>query len=136
MNVDIISSSLLKKITEFKNCPFQLNHFIEEQSLLLLFSEPYPVSMSDLETDELSEIKKAYRDLHKSFLPRLLESNSEVLLLELGSELNEICKYENSYFNAASISLLAEQPSCHIVKGIEKFRGFQSMVDRFADFAS
>lgn len=136
MNIDIIGSSFTKKLTEFKNFPFKINNALEGQSLLSLFSEPYPIEMSELNTVDLTEITTAYRDFNKTHLTKMKESESEILLIELTSELNDICFLNDSYFNASSLSLVPTPPVHWTLARIQKFRAFAEMTDSFVQFAS
>src|SRR5699024_1116411 len=121
MKVDIIGSALVKKLTEFKNFPYKINNFVSGQSLLSLISAPHPVDMVDLETDDIHIISTAYRDFNKSQFNAFRTSESEVLILDLLSELNTVCRFNQGYFNETSLELLRDVPDYINLSQIEKF---------------
>lgn len=125
MKVDIIGSALVKKLTEFKNFPYKINNFVSGQSLLSLISAPHPVDMVDLETDDIHIISTAYRDFNKSQFNAFRTSESEVLILDLLSELNTVCRFNQGYFNETSMELLRDVPDYTNLSHIEKFRALQ-----------
>lgn len=134
MKVDIIGSEMVKKLTAFKNFPYKINNFISGQSLLSLISSPYPVDMMDLETDDIHVISTAYRDFNKSLFSSFQSSDSETLILDLMSELNEVCQYNLGYFNQSSMELLKEAPGYTNLSQIEKFRAFQDNKEQVFSF--
>src|SRR5699024_7599921 len=134
MKLDIIGSALIKKLTEFKNFPYKINNFISGQSLLSLISTPYPVDMVDLETDDIHTISTAYRDFNKSQFTSFKTSESEVLILDLLSELNTVCQFNQGYFNQSSMELLKDTPDYTNLTHIEKFRALQDNRDVIFSF--
>jgi len=134
MKVDIIGSALTKKLTEFKNFPFKINNFISGQSLLSLISTPYPVDMMDLETDDIHTISTAYRDFNKSQFNSFRTTESEVLILDLLSELNTVCQFNQGYFNQSSVELLKDTPDYTNLTHIEKFLALQDNQDVIFSF--
>lgn len=129
MKIDIIGSKFTRKLTEFKNFRFELNNIVEGQSILSLLSEPYEATMKELNTTNLNEITVAHRDLNKLLCPRLKESDSDVIIIELLSELNDISELGNSYYNASSLALLDYTVESKILSNIEKFRAVQRYMD-------
>lgn len=134
MKVDIIGSELVKKLTEFKNFPYKINNFTSGQSLLSLISTPYPVDMIDLETDDIHIISTAYRDFNKSLFTSFKTSESEILVLDLLSELNTVCQFNGAYFNQSSLELLKETPDYTNLSHIEKFRAVQNSKEEIFSF--
>jgi hypothetical protein len=136
MNIDIIGSPFTKRLSEFKNFPFEINYTLEDQSLLSLFSSPYPATMEDLDTDDMIRLKNAYRELNRTHYDHFTPSSSNWLMIELSNELNDICEMEASYFNLSTIKLLKLQKDLMVLPMIERFRKLKSLLDRFASFAS
>lgn len=134
MKADIIGSKLINKLTEFKKFPYKINNIISGQSLLSLISTPYPVDMVDLETDDIHIISTAYRDFNKSQFDAFRASESEVLILDLLSELNTVCQFNKAYFNQSSLELLREVPDYTNLSHIEKFRAFQDNQEELFSF--
>src|SRR5699024_2550002 len=83
-----------------------------------------------INTSDIVEISTAHRDLNKANLAKLEESNSEVLMIDLLSELNDIVEYEGSYFNRRSFELIDDDISYHEVRKIDQFR---ALIDRMDD---
>jgi len=131
MKIDIIGSKFTRKLTEFKNFRFEVNNIVEEQSILSLLSDPYEVTMKDINTTDLNDITIAYRDLNKLLYPNLASSKSEIIFVELLSELNNIVEHEHSFYNSSSFELLYDIPSVKTLSTIEKFRAIQSYLDAF-----
>src|SRR5699024_9170473 len=125
MKVDIIGSALVKKLSEFKNLAYKINNFVCENSLLSHISTPHPVDRADLETDDIHIISTAYRDFNKSQFNAFRTSESEVLILDLLSELNTVCRFNQGYFNETSMELLRDVPDYTNLSHIEKFRALQ-----------
>lgn len=131
MKIDIIGSKFTRKLTEFKNFRFEVNNIVEGQSILSLLSDPYEVTMKDINTTDLNDITVAYRDLNKLLYPNLASSKSEVIFVELLSELNNIVEHEHSFYNSSSFELLYDAPTVKTLSTIEKFRAIQSYLDAF-----
>src|SRR5699024_8454374 len=131
MKVDIIGSKFMRKLTEFKNFRFEVNNIVEEQSILSLLSEPYETTMKDINTTDLNDITVAYRDLNKLLYSKLKDSDSEILLIELLSELNDISEFNHSYYNTSSLELLYDDVEGNSLSNIEKFRALQRRIDEF-----
>ncbi|WP_020006179.1 DUF6270 domain-containing protein [Salinicoccus albus] len=129
MTIDIIGSPLTQKLTQFKNFPFKVGNFISGQSMLSLVSEPYNADMADLDTEQLDSISTAYRDLNKTFYHILKDSNSDVLILDILSELNEVSMLEENFYNKSSLELLKSHPAFINLSQIQKFRLFQKHLD-------
>lgn len=136
MKVDIIGSPMIKKITEFKKFPYKINNFISGQSLLSLISTPFPVDMVDLDTDDLHIISTAYRDFNKSQFDAFRKSESEILILDLLSELNPVCQFNQGYFNQSSMELLKDVPDYTNLSHIEKFHALQDNQQKIFSFLS
>ncbi|WP_411843703.1 DUF6270 domain-containing protein [Salinicoccus sp. HZC-1] len=134
MKVDIIGSEMIKKLTEFKKFPYKINNFVSGQSLLSLISTPYPVDMVDLETDDIHIISTAFRDFNKSLFTSFKTSESEILILDLLSELNTVCQFNQGYFNQSSMELLKDTPDYTNLSHIEKFRAFQDNKEEIFSF--
>lgn len=134
MKVDIIGSKMIKKLTEFKNFPYKINNFISGQSLLSLISTPYAVDMVDLATDDIHIISTAYRDFNKSLYTSFKTSEAETLIIDLLSELNAVCQFNQGYFNQSSMELLKETPNYTNLSHIEKFRAFNDNKDVIFNF--
>lgn len=130
MNIDIIGSKFSARLTEFRSFPYSVKNFVSGTSFLSLFSKPYPKSMKEINTSDIVEISTAHRDLNKANLAKLEESNSEVLMIDLLSELNDIVEYEGSYFNRRSFELIDDDISYHEVRKIDQFR---ALIDRMDD---
>src|SRR5699024_12790510 len=75
-----------------------------------------------LETDDIHIISTAYRDFNKSQFNAFRTSESEVLILDLLSELNTVCRFNQGYFNETSMELLRDVPDYTNLSHIEKFR--------------
>lgn len=131
MKVDIIGSKFMRKLTEFKNFRFDVNNAVLDQSILSLLSDPYEVTMKDINTTNLNDITVAYRDLNKLLYPNLKSSDSEVIMVELLSELNDISEFEHSFYNTSSLELLNEDLNHKNMSTIEKFRALQRKMDEF-----
>lgn len=133
MKIDIIGSKFSRKLTEFKNFSFNVNNVVEEQSILSLLSKPYETTMKELNTTDLNDITIAYRDLNKLLYPEFLQSNSEIIMIDLLSELNGIIEYEGAYYNASSFDLLTGHFSTSINKlsNIQKFRTLYQNIGKF-----
>lgn len=131
MKVDILGSKFMRKLTEFKNFRFEVNNIVEEQSILSLLSEPYETTMKDINTTDLNDITVAYRDLNKLLYSKLKDSDSEILLIELLSELNDISEFNHSYYNTSSLELLYDDVEGNSLSNIEKFRALQRRIDEF-----
>ncbi|SDL08769.1 DUF6270 domain-containing protein [Lacicoccus qingdaonensis] len=131
MKIDIIGSKFTRKLTEFKNFRFEVNNIVEGQSILSLLSDPYEVTMKDINTTDLNDITVAYRDLNKLLYSNLKNSDSEILLIELLSELNSISEFRHSYYNTSSLELLNEEIEYETLSNIEKFRALQRYIDEF-----
>src|SRR5690625_1733666 len=131
MKTDIIGSKFTRKLSEFKNFRFEVNNMVADQSILSIFSEPYEVTMKDINTTDLKEITVAYRDLNKSLYPNLKNSDSDTIIVELLSELNSISELNNSFYNTSSLELLNDDVNYRHLKTIEKFRAFQRYIDQF-----
>ncbi|WP_052256884.1 DUF6270 domain-containing protein [Salinicoccus sp. YB14-2] len=129
MKVDILGSKFMRKLTEFKNFRFEVNNAVLDQSILSLLSDPYEVAMKDINTTNLNDITVAYRDLNKLLYPNLKSSNSEVIMVELLSELNDISEFEHSFYNTSSLELLNEDLNHKNMSTIEKFRALQRKID-------
>src|SRR5699024_1955103 len=129
MKVDIIGSKYMRKLTEFKNFCFEVNNAVLDQSILSLLSDPHKVAMKDINTTNLNDITVAYRDLNKLLYPNLKSSDSEVIMVELLSELNEISEFEHSFYNTSSLELLNEDLKSKNLSTIEKFRALQRKID-------
>lgn len=129
MKIDIIGSSFASRLTEFRSFPYSVNTFIAGTSLLSLFSEPYPKSMKDINTSDIVEISTAHRDLNKANLEKLRESNAEVLMIDLLSELNDIVQYNGSYFNRRSFELIDDNVDYQTVRKIDQFRALKERMN-------
>lgn len=128
MKIDIIGSKFSSKLTEFRSFPYSVNNFIAGTSLLSLFSEPYPKAMKDINTSDIVEISTAHRDLNKANLEKLKESNSEVLMIDLLSELNDIVVYNGAYFNRRSFELIDDNIDYQTVRKIDQFRALRDRI--------
>lgn len=128
MKIDIIGSKFSSKLTEFRSFPYSVNNFIAGTSLLSLFSEPYPKAMKDINTSDIVEISTAHRDLNKANLEKLKESNSEVLMIDLLSELNDIVVYNGAYFNRRSFELIDDNVDYQTVRKIDQFRALRDRI--------
>ncbi|QQD85682.1 DUF6270 domain-containing protein [Jeotgalicoccus sp. ATCC 8456] len=128
MKIDIIGSKFSSKLTEFRSFPYSVNNFIAGTSLLSLFSEPYPKAMKDINTSDIVEISTAHRDLNKANLEKLKESNSEVLMIDLLSELNDIVVYNGDYFNRRSFELIDDEIDYQTVRKIDQFRALRDRI--------
>src|SRR5699024_3844834 len=58
-------------------------------------------------------------------------SKSEVIFVELLSELNNIVDHEHSFYNSSSFELLYDAPTVKTLSTIEKFRAIKSYLDAF-----
>ena len=131
MKIDIIGSKFTRKLTEFKNFRFEVNNIVEGQSILSLLSDPYETTMKEINTTDLNDITVAYRDLNKLLYSNLKNSDSEILLIELLSELNSISEFNHSYYNTSSLELLSEEIEYETLTNIEKFRALQRNINEF-----
>jgi len=131
MKIDIIGSKFTRKLTEFKNFRFEVNNIVEGQSILSLLSDPYETTMKEINTTDLNDITVAYRDLNKLLYSNLKNSDSEILLIELLSELNSISEFNHSYYNTSSLELLSEDIEYETLTNIEKFRALQRNINEF-----
>lgn len=131
MKIDIIGSKFTRKLTEFKNFRFEVNNIVEGQSVLSLLSDPYETTMKEINTTDLNEITVAYRDLNKLLYSNLKNSDSEILIVELLSELNSVSEFNHSYYNTSSLELLNEEVKYRTLSNIEKFRALQRNMNAF-----
>ncbi|MFD2830019.1 hypothetical protein [Corticicoccus populi] len=131
MKIDIIGSKFSSKLTEFKNFGFDVNNIVEGQSILSLLSKPHETTMKELNTTDLNDITVAYRDLNKLLYPDLLKSDSEVIMIDLLSELNDIVEFEDSFYNLSSFNLLETKPDVDILRNIQKFRAIYRNLESF-----
>src|SRR5699024_7698339 len=131
MKIDIIGSKFTRKLTEFKNFRFEVNNIVEGQSILSLLSDPYETTMKEINTTDLNDITVAFRDLNKLLYSNLKNSDSEILIIELLSELNSISEFNHSYYNTSSLELLNEDVDYRTLSNIEKFRALQSSLNEF-----
>lgn len=129
MKIDIIGSNFASRLTEFRSFPYSVNNFIAGTSILSLFSDAYPKAMKDINTSDIVEISTAHRDLNKANLEKLRESNSEVLMIDLLSELNDIVQYKGSYFNRRSFELIDDEVDYQSVRKIDQFRALKDRID-------
>src|SRR5699024_4769476 len=100
-------------------------------SILSLLSDPYETTMKEINTTDLNDITVAYRDLNKLLYSNLKNSDSEILLIELLSELNSISEFNHSYYNTSSLELLSEDIEYETLTNIEKFRALQRNINEF-----
>lgn len=128
MLIDIIGSKVFRKVTEFKNFPFYINNFAINQSFLTLTSDPIPTSMKDIDTTDLTDITIAYRDLNKGQWEQFLESKSEVLMIDLLSELRAVATYNDSYYSVDTLKYLGNIKYKKLSR-IEHFRKFIELFD-------
>lgn len=131
MKIDIIGSKFTRKLTEFKNFRFEVNNIVEGQSILSLLSDPYETTMKEINTTDLNDITVAFRDLNKLLYSNLKSSDSEILIIELLSELNSISEFNHSYYNTSSLELLNEKVKYRSLSNIEKFRALQRSLNEF-----
>ena len=136
MKIDIIGSTFASRLTEFRNFPYDVNIFVSGQSFLSLLSKPYPVSMKDINTSDIVEISTAHRDLNKANLAKLQESRSEVLMIDLLSELNPLVKYNGSYFNRESFELIDEKIEYEDLRKIDQFKALKKHLDKIIELTS
>lgn len=136
MKIDIIGSTFASRLTEFRNFPYDVNIFVSGQSFLSLLSKPYPVSMKDINTSDIVEISTAHRDLNKANLSKLQESRSEVLMIDLLSELNLLVKYNGSYFNKESFELIDEKIEYEDLRKIDQFKALKKHLDKIIELTS
>ena len=136
MKIDIIGSNFASRLTEFRSFPYDVNIFVSGQSFLSLLSKPYPVSMKDINTSDIVEISTAHRDLNKANLGKLQESRSEVLMVDLLSELNELVKYEGSYFNKESFKLIDEEIEYEDLRKIDQFKALKKHLNKIIELTS
>src|SRR5699024_1938809 len=129
MKVDIIGSKFMRKLTVFKNFRFDVNNAVLDQSILSLLSDPYKIAMKDINTTNLNDITVAYRDLNKLLYTNLKDSDSEVIMVELLSELNDISEFECSFYNTSSLELINDDLDYKNLSTIEKFRALQRKID-------
>src|SRR5699024_328451 len=92
---------------------------------------PYETTMKEIDTTDLNDITVAFRDLNKLLYSNLKKSESEILIVELLSELNSIAEFNHSYYNTTSLDLLYEKVDYKILYNIEKFRALQRRIDEF-----
>ena len=136
MKIDIIGSTFASRLTEFRNFPYDVNIFVSGQSFLSLLSKPYPVAMKDINTSDIVEISTAHRDLNKANLSKLQESRSEVLMIDLLSELNPLVKYNGSYFNKESFELIDEKIEYEDLRKIDQFKALKKHLDKIIELTS
>lgn len=136
MKIDIIGSKFASRLTEFRSFPYDVNIFVSGQSFLSLLSKPYPVSMKDINTSDIVEISTAHRDLNKANLSKLQESRSEVLMIDLLSELNELVKYNGSYFNKESFALITEEIEYEDLRKIDQFKALKQHLNKIIELTS
>lgn len=136
MKIDIIGSNFASRLTEFRSFPYDVNIFVSGQSFLSLLSKPYPVSMKDINTSDIVEISTAHRDLNKANLGKLQESRSEVLMIDLLSELNELVKYDGSYFNKESFKLIDEEIEYEDLRKIDQFKALKKHLNKIIELTS
>src|SRR5699024_2143402 len=120
----------------FKNFPYTIVNVIEGQSVISLFSSPIHTDMSELSTTELDEITFAYRDLNKTHAEKFRNSESTFLLLDLYSELDDICEIDGSYFSPESVKFLDNRNGYWKLAKIEKFRAFQKTFEKLSSLIS
>src|SRR5699024_6407691 len=135
MKIDIIGSKFTRKLTEFKNFRFEVNNIVEGQSILSLLSDPYETTMKEINTTDLNDITVAYRDLNKLLYSNLKNSDSEIFLIDLFSELNTVYEFNQSYYNTSSLELLDEEIEYVTLSNIQKFRALQRHVSEFLRLA-
>ncbi|TVT28878.1 hypothetical protein FO441_00945 [Salinicoccus cyprini] len=133
MDIDIIGSSLTKELTDFKNFPYKVKHIIENQSINSLFSKPFNIEMAELNTDDLAEITNAYRDLNKTHVKKLENDPAQNMMIDLTSELNDICEINGSFYNVSSVSLLSQPPEYWNLARIQKFRNLKLYLDKLVN---
>lgn len=133
MKIDIIGSRFSGRLTEFRSFPYDVNIFVSGQSFLSLLSKPYPVSMKDINTSDIAEISTAHRDLNKANLVNLQDSRSEVLMIDLLSELNTLVKYDGSYFNRQSFELLDTDVNYESVRKINQFKALKQHINKIIE---
>ena len=136
MKIDIIGSTFASRLTEFRNFPYDVNIFVSGQSFLSLLSKPYPVSMKDINTSDIVEISTAHRDLNKANLSKLQESRSEILMIDLLSELNPLVKYNGSYFNKESFELIDEKIEYEDLRKIDQFKALKKHLDKIIELTN
>lgn len=136
MKIDIIGSTFSSRLTEFRNFPYDVNIFVAGQSFLSLLSKPYPVAMKDINTSDIVKISTAHRDLNKANLGKLQESRSEVLMIDLLSELNPLVKYNGSYFNKESFELINENIEYEELRKIDQFKALKKHIDKIIELTS
>ena len=136
MKIDIIGSKFASRLTEFRSFPYDVNIFVSGQSYLSLLSKPYPVSMKDINTSDIVEISTAHRDLNKANLGKLQESRAEVLMIDLLSELNELVKYNGSYFNKKSFALITEEIEYEDLRKIDQFKALKQHLNKIIELTS
>ncbi|HLQ97112.1 MAG TPA: hypothetical protein VK135_00345 [Candidatus Dormibacteraeota bacterium] len=136
MNIDILGSEFTNKLKAFKNFPYTIVNVIEGQSVISLFSSPIHTDMSELSTTELDEITFAYRDLNKTHAEKFRNSESTFLLLDLYSELDDICEIDGSYFSPESVKFLDNRNGYWKLAKIEKFRAFQKTFEKLSSLIS
>lgn len=136
MKIDIIGSTFASRLTEFRNFPYDVNIFVSGQSFLSLLSKPYPVAMKDINTSDIVKISTAHRDLNKANLAKLQESRSEVLMIDLLSELNPLVKYNGSYFNKESFELIDEDIEYEALRKIDQFKALKKHMDKIIELTS
>lgn len=136
MKIDIIGSKFASRLTEFRSFPYDVNIFVSGQSFLSLLSKPYPVSMKDINTSDIVEISTAHRDLNKANLGKLQESRAEVLMIDLLSELNGLVKYNGSYFNKESFSLITEEIKYEELRKIDQFKALKQHLNKIIELTS
>lgn len=136
MKIDIIGSNFASRLTEFRSFPYDVNIFVSGQSFLSLLSKPYPVSMKDINTSDIVEISTAHRDLNKANLGKLQESRSEVLMIDLLSELNELVKYNGSYFNKESFKLIDEEIEYEDLRKIDQFKALKKHLNKIIELTT
>lgn len=133
MKIDIIGSRFSSRLTEFRSFPYDINIFVSGQSFLSLLSKPYPVSMKDINTSDITEISTAHRDLNKANLVNLQESRAEVLMIDLLSELTTLVKYDGSYFNKQSFELLDTDVNYVNVRKIDQFKALKQHINKIIE---
>jgi len=136
VNIDILGSKFTNKLKTFKNFPYSVSNSIEGQSVISLFSAPIPTDMSEIDTTELDDITFAYRDLNKTHAEKFRNSESPFLLVDLYSELDDVCEIDGSFFSPESVKFLKNNNRYRKLSRIEKFRAFQENFDKLSGLIS
>ena len=136
MNIDILGSKFTNKLKAFKNFPYSISNSIEGQSVISLFSSPIPTDMSEIDTTDLDHITFAYRDLNKTHAEKFRNSESSFLLVDLYSELDDVCEIDGSFFSPESVKFLDDNNRYWKLSKIEKFRAFQKNFDKLSSLLS